>query len=145
MVKKSCNKDNVCTFNKYLVQFRNNKGRIKYYELFGSYSSLLVVKTLLGNKAVLLVNFDCYNDQGIQRHIAFYFQALFEAYRVLKPGGRFLCLEFSHVSNPILGPLYELYSFQVNKSILASIYSFRKIVMDIRKYLIDSKYYFSAG
>ncbi|KFO65123.1 hypothetical protein N302_12557, partial [Corvus brachyrhynchos] len=40
-------------------------------------------------------------------------QALQEAYRVLKPGGRFLCLEFSHVSNPLLSRLYDLYSFQV--------------------------------
>jgi len=36
-----------------------------------------------------------------------------EAFRVLKPGGRFLCLEFSHVHNPILGSLYDLYSFNV--------------------------------
>jgi 2-methoxy-6-polyprenyl-1,4-benzoquinol methylase len=29
-------------------------------------------------------------------------QALDEAYRVLKPGGRFMCLEFSHVNNPAI-------------------------------------------
>ena len=31
-----------------------------------------------------------------------YFKALDEAYRVLAPGGRFMCLEFSVVTNPIL-------------------------------------------
>lgn len=30
------------------------------------------------------------------------FQALQEALRVLKPGGRFMCLEFSKVTNPVL-------------------------------------------
>ena len=29
-------------------------------------------------------------------------QVLEEAYKVLKPGGRFMCLEFSHVPNPVL-------------------------------------------
>lgn len=56
-------------------------------------------------------------DQGIDRYsIAFGLrnvtdplQALNEAYRVLKPGGRFVCLEFSHVTVPALAPLYELY------------------------------------
>ncbi|XP_049840643.1 2-methoxy-6-polyprenyl-1,4-benzoquinol methylase, mitochondrial isoform X1 [Schistocerca gregaria] len=36
-----------------------------------------------------------------------------EAYRVLKPGGRFLCLEFSHVNNSLLQWAYDQYSFQV--------------------------------
>ena len=36
--------------------------------------------------------------------------ALADAYRVLKPGGRFFCLEFSHVEDPLLGPLYDRYS-----------------------------------
>jgi len=38
--------------------------------------------------------------------------ALSEAFRVLKPGGRFLCLEFSHVDVPFLDSLYEHYSFK---------------------------------
>jgi len=40
-------------------------------------------------------------------------KALAEAYRVLKPGGRFLCLEFSRVAAPGLDDLYDLYSFTV--------------------------------
>jgi demethylmenaquinone methyltransferase/2-methoxy-6-polyprenyl-1,4-benzoquinol methylase len=39
-------------------------------------------------------------------------RALAEARRVLKPGGRFLCLEFSRVSLPVLDRLYEVYSFR---------------------------------
>ncbi|KAJ1606337.1 hypothetical protein OIY81_1374 [Cryptosporidium canis] len=31
-------------------------------------------------------------------------------YRVLKPGGRFLCLEFSKVNNPLISSIYQLYS-----------------------------------
>jgi demethylmenaquinone methyltransferase/2-methoxy-6-polyprenyl-1,4-benzoquinol methylase len=40
-------------------------------------------------------------------------RALAEARRVLRPGGRFLCLEFSRVVLPVLDRLYELYSFAV--------------------------------
>jgi demethylmenaquinone methyltransferase/2-methoxy-6-polyprenyl-1,4-benzoquinol methylase len=36
--------------------------------------------------------------------------ALAEIKRVLKPGGRFLCLEFSHVGQPVLAQLYDTYS-----------------------------------
>ena len=38
--------------------------------------------------------------------------ALAEARRVLKPGGRFLCLEFTPEISPLLQPLYDLYSFE---------------------------------
>jgi demethylmenaquinone methyltransferase/2-methoxy-6-polyprenyl-1,4-benzoquinol methylase len=39
--------------------------------------------------------------------------ALSEARRILKPGGHFLCLEFSHLIVPALRPLYDAYSFRV--------------------------------
>jgi len=38
-----------------------------------------------------------------------------EAYRVLKPGGRFLCLEFSKVKNEILNNFYKIYSKSIPK------------------------------
>jgi len=40
-------------------------------------------------------------------------KALCEAYRVLKPGGRFQCLEFSQVDVPGLDRIYDAYSFTV--------------------------------
>ena len=40
-------------------------------------------------------------------------RALAEAHRVLAPGGRFLCLEFSHVDVPGLDAVYDAYSFRV--------------------------------
>ena len=40
-------------------------------------------------------------------------QVLREARRVLKPGGRFLCLEFSRLQVEVLRPLYDAWSFKV--------------------------------
>ena len=40
-------------------------------------------------------------------------QALKEAYRVLRPGGRFMCLEFSEVVVPGFKQFYDFYSFNV--------------------------------
>jgi demethylmenaquinone methyltransferase/2-methoxy-6-polyprenyl-1,4-benzoquinol methylase len=47
------------------------------------------------------------------RNVTHIDRALVEARRVLKPGGRFLCLEFSRVMAPVLDTLYERYSFAV--------------------------------
>jgi len=38
---------------------------------------------------------------------------LYEAKRILKDGGQFLCLEFSNVENKLLEKLYDFYSFQI--------------------------------
>jgi demethylmenaquinone methyltransferase/2-methoxy-6-polyprenyl-1,4-benzoquinol methylase len=57
--------------------------------------------------------FDSYTIAFGIRNVTHINRALSEAYRVLKPGGRFLCLEFSQVDVPFLEQLYEAYSFTV--------------------------------
>ena len=57
--------------------------------------------------------FDAYTIAFGLRNVTDIGRALAEARRVLKPGGRFLCLEFSHVATAPLARLYDLYSFRV--------------------------------
>jgi demethylmenaquinone methyltransferase/2-methoxy-6-polyprenyl-1,4-benzoquinol methylase len=54
--------------------------------------------------------FDFYTISYGIRNVTDINQCLKEAYRVLKPGGRFFCLEFSKVENEILNFLYKKYS-----------------------------------
>ena len=58
-------------------------------------------------------SFDAYTIAFGIRNVPRIDLALHEAFRVLKPGGHFLCLEFSSVDVPGLEQLYELYSFNV--------------------------------
>ncbi|WP_341705571.1 bifunctional demethylmenaquinone methyltransferase/2-methoxy-6-polyprenyl-1,4-benzoquinol methylase UbiE [Ferrovibrio sp.] len=64
--------------------------------------------------------------------------ALREAHRVLKPGGRFLCLEFSTVHNPALAQAYDLYSFSILPKIGGLVAkdedSYRYLVESIRRF-----------
>lgn len=56
---------------------------------------------------------DAYTIAFGLRNVTHIDAALAEARRVLRPGGRFFCLEFSRVVVPALAQLYDLYSFQV--------------------------------
>ena len=47
------------------------------------------------------------------RNVTHIDQALADAYRALKPGGQFLCLEFSKVTVPLMAKFYDAYSFHV--------------------------------
>src|SRR5512135_3397110 len=58
-------------------------------------------------------SFDVYTIAFGLRNVTHIDAALAEARRVLKPGGRFFCLEFSHVVLPALRRLYDAYSFTV--------------------------------
>lgn len=58
-------------------------------------------------------NFDTYTIAFGLRNVAHIDDALEQAFRVLRPGGRFFCLEFSHVGNKALKKLYDEYSFRL--------------------------------
>jgi len=65
-------------------------------------------------------------------------RALSEAYRVLKTGGRFLCLEFSSVDVPGLDALYDMYSFNVipavGQAVTGDRAAYQYLVESIRKF-----------
>jgi demethylmenaquinone methyltransferase/2-methoxy-6-polyprenyl-1,4-benzoquinol methylase len=74
------------------------------------------IEWVSGNAEALPVGemlFDAYTIAFCLRNVGDQQKALNEAYRSLRPGGRFLCLEFSHVAVPALARLYDLYSFKV--------------------------------
>jgi demethylmenaquinone methyltransferase/2-methoxy-6-polyprenyl-1,4-benzoquinol methylase len=70
--------------------------------------------------------------------------ALGEIHRVLKIGGRFLCLEFSSVDVPGLDRLYDLYSFNVipavGRAVTGDAEAYRYLVESIRKFPRPEKF-----
>lgn len=78
-----------------------NRGILKGLEFLEGNAEKLPVKS----KSV-----DVYTIAFGLRNVTDIDAALRDAYRVLKPGGRFFCLEFSQVAAP-LQPFYDLYSF----------------------------------
>ena len=83
-------------------------------------------------------SFDAYTIAFGIRNVPQIDLALGEAYRVLKPGSRFLCLEFSSVDVPGLDRLYDLFSFNVipplGRVITGDAESYRYLVESIRRF-----------
>jgi demethylmenaquinone methyltransferase / 2-methoxy-6-polyprenyl-1,4-benzoquinol methylase len=82
--------------------------------------------------------FDAYTIAFGIRNVPRIDVALSEAFRVLKPGGRFLCLEFSDVDLPILDKVYDAWSFNaipaIGKAVTGDGESYRYLVESIRKF-----------
>lgn len=79
-------------------------------------------------------SFDIYTISFGLRNVPHIDTALSEAFRVLKPGGRFYCLEFSHMKSRTLQKLYDAYSY-------AFIPKFGEIIAkdkDSYQYLVES-------
>jgi demethylmenaquinone methyltransferase/2-methoxy-6-polyprenyl-1,4-benzoquinol methylase len=72
------------------------------------------------------------------RNVTHIDRALAEAKRVLKPGGRFLCLEFSRVEAPGLDALYDLYSMNVlprlGRMVAGDAEAYRYLAESIRRF-----------
>ncbi len=82
--------------------------------------------------------FDAYTIAFGIRNVPRIDHALAEAHRVLKTGGRFLCLEFSEVEMPILDKAYEAWSFraipQLGRMVAGDGEPYRYLVESIAKF-----------
>ena len=85
-----------------------------------------------------IARFDAYTIAFGIRNVPRIDAALSEAFRVLKPGGRFLCLEFSTVDMPGLDRIYDLFSFkvipQLGRAVTGDAESYQYLVESIRKF-----------
>ena len=83
-------------------------------------------------------SFDCVTIAFGIRNVPRIDRALAEAHRVLRIGGRFLCLEFSSVDVPGLDALYELYSFKliprIGQAVTGDREAYQYLVESIRKF-----------
>lgn len=82
--------------------------------------------------------FDVYTIAFGLRNVTRIDNALKEALRVLKPGGRFFCLEFSKVNNPVLSKGYDLYSSlvipKIGELVANDRESYQYLIESIRKH-----------
>lgn len=89
-------------------------------------------------------SFNAYTIAFGIRNVTHIDKALSEAYRVLKTGGRFLCLEFSHVKMPILDRLYDFHSFEViprlGQLAAGDAEPYRYLVESIRKFPTQQRF-----
>lgn len=83
-------------------------------------------------------SFDVYTIAFGLRNVTRIDTALREAHRVLRPGGRFFCLEFSRVDDPVLARLYDSYSYNVipriGQLVAKDRDSYQYLVESIRKF-----------
>ncbi|MEM8537403.1 MAG: bifunctional demethylmenaquinone methyltransferase/2-methoxy-6-polyprenyl-1,4-benzoquinol methylase UbiE [Pseudomonadota bacterium] len=83
-------------------------------------------------------SFDVYTISFGIRNVTRPAEALAEAYRVLKPGGRLMVLEFSQIPNPMMQAAYDAYSFNViprmGQVITGDRDSYQYLVESIRKF-----------
>ena len=88
--------------------------------------------------------FDYYTISFGIRNVNNINSALKEAYRVLKPGGRFLCLEFSKVKNELLNKFYKSYSKsipKVGKFIVGKSEPYEYLINSIEKFYSQENFF----
>ena len=129
----------VCDINPEMLRVGEKRARERYGDaLLDDSKALSFVE---GNAQTLPFDdeqFDLYTIAFGLRNVTDVDAALRDAFRVLKPGGRYFCLEFSQVPNPVLQTLYDVYSFNVIPAIGEMVAndrsSYQYLVESIRKF-----------
>jgi ubiquinone/menaquinone biosynthesis methyltransferase len=140
---KSSGNDNisitVCDINPDMLRVGERRARDRYGNAVLDNSQALKFKE--GNAQDLDFDensFDLYTIAFGLRNVTDVDMALREALRVLKPGGRYMCLEFSQVTNPALAAIYDTYSFNaipaLGELVVNDRASYQYLVESIRKF-----------
>ena len=120
--------------NKSMI--KNGKKKLKNYKN---------IKWMIGSAEKLPVKndfFDYYSISFGLRNTKNLNKALSEAYRVLKPGGHFLCLEFSKIENSNLNFIYNNYSKiipQIGRTIVGDKEPYEYLIKSIKKFVNQNK------
>ena len=102
---------NSVNFNSHITCVDPNKGMIeKGKEKLKKFKNLKWIISSAENLPINNNKFDFYTISFGLRNTKNLNKTLKEAHRVLKPGGRFLCLEFSKIHNSSLDLIYKTYS-----------------------------------
>lgn len=123
----------VCDINVDMLEVGRNRARAQHLDDR--------VGFVEGNAETLAFSdrtFDAYTIAFGIRNVPQIDLALKDAYRVLRPGSRFLCLEFSTVDVPGLDRIYDLFSFKVipplGRMVTGDAESYQYLVESIRKF-----------
>ncbi|RIB10278.1 ubiE/COQ5 methyltransferase family-domain-containing protein [Gigaspora rosea] len=154
-MQKSCVKSRCIGLLRPLIL---SKSRLTYPEIFRGFASSTSQRTSDqqaikdDDKKEPEINFGFkYVPESMKEKLAFGIRncthidrVLSEAYRVLRPGGRFMCLEFGKVPNPIVSSIYNLYSFQIipvlGQVIAADRDSYQYLVESIQRFPSQDKF-----
>ena len=102
--EKNNNQNDISCVEPNRGMLKEGKKKLKYFKNIKWYLSSAEKLSFKDN------TFDFYTISYGIRNVTDINQCLKEAHRVLKPGGRFLCLEFSKIENEIVNLLYQNYS-----------------------------------
>jgi 2-methoxy-6-polyprenyl-1,4-benzoquinol methylase len=127
----------VCDINPSMLSVGKERGKARGY----TESTVPSVEWVVGDAEQLPIqdeSMDAYTIAFGIRNCTRIEQVLKEAHRVLKKGGRFMCLEFSHLENHLLQQAYDAYSFQVipvmGHVVAGDMDSYQYLVESIRRF-----------
>lgn len=130
----------VCDINSEMLRVGERRARDRYGDEIMDNSK--AISFIQGNAQDLYQfddnSFDLYTIAFGLRNVTDVDKALREAKRVLKPGGRYMCLEFSEVPNQYLRAIYDSYSFSaipyIGEIVANDRSSYQYLVESIRKF-----------